>query len=57
MESKPKFTKIRNATEQGMIQSNEKSSNMEDKEGNKMGNKFENEMRITNGNNRQQLCE
>lgn len=30
---------------------------MEDKEGNKMGNKFENEMRITNGNNRQQLCE
>lgn len=26
-------------------------------EGNKMGNKFENEMGITNGNNRQQLCE
>lgn len=40
-----------------MIKSNEKSSNMEDKEGNKMGNKFENEMRITNGNDRQQLCE
>ena len=40
-----------------MIQSNEKSSNMDDKEGNKMGNKFENEMGITNGNNRQQLCE
>lgn len=36
-----------------MIQSNEKSSNMEDKE----GNKIENEMGITNGNNRQQLCE
>lgn len=27
------------------------------KMGNKMGNKFENEMGITNGNNRQQLCE